>query len=204
MNSGSIVKNLKYIDSKNATATLSFSDALYHTLTSCETEGYREIVIICIGTDRSTGDSLGPIIGYKLRGMNYSNVYVYGDLESPVHAKNLQETVESIYKRYEKPFLIAVDASLGRADHVGFISVGKGSIRPGSALNKELEPVGHMHITGIVNAGGFMEFMILQNTRLGTVMKIADIVATGLKYVMWKVTKEDIFSVKGSVRIENA
>ena len=204
MNSGSIVKNLKYIDSKNATAILSFSDALYHTLTSCKTEGYREIVIICIGTDRSTGDSLGPIIGYKLRGMNYSNVYVYGDLESPVHAKNLQETVESIYKRYEKPFLIAVDASLGRADHVGFISVGKGSIRPGSALNKELEPVGHMHITGIVNAGGFMEFMILQNTRLGTVMKIADIVATGLKYVMWKVTKEDVFSEKGPVRIEKA
>ncbi len=204
MNSDSMAKNLKYIDSNNATAILSFSDALYQTLTNCKTEGYREIVIICIGTDRSTGDSLGPIIGYKLRGMNYSNVYVYGDLESPVHAKNLQETIESIYKRFRKPFLIAVDASLGRADHVGFISVGKGSIRPGSALNKELEPIGHMHVTGIVNAGGFMEFMILQNTRLGTVMKIADIVATGIKYIMWKVSREDIISEKGTIGAEQA
>lgn len=204
MNLGSLIKNLKYIDSNNATAILSFSDALYQTLTNCKTEGYREIVIICIGTDRSTGDSLGPIIGYKLRGMNYNNVYVYGDLESPVHAKNLQETIEKIYRSYEKPFLIAVDASLGRTEHVGFISVGKGSIRPGSALNKDLEPVGHMHITGIVNAGGFMEFMILQNTRLGTVMKIADIVATGLKYVMWKVSRENTLSEKGSVKVEEA
>ena len=204
MNSDSMAKNLKYIDSNNATAIISFSDALYQTLTNCKTEGYREIVIICIGTDRSTGDSLGPIIGYKLRGMNYSNVYVYGDLESPVHAKNLQETIESIYKRFRKPFLIAVDASLGRADHVGFISVGKGSIRPGSALNKDLEPIGHMHVTGIVNAGGFMEFMILQNTRLGTVMKIADIVATGIKYIMWKVSREDILSEKGTIGAEQA
>lgn len=25
-----------------------------------------DVIIICIGTDRSTGDSLGPIVGYKL------------------------------------------------------------------------------------------------------------------------------------------
>ncbi len=197
MNSDGNVKNIKYIDCNNATAMLYFSDALYQTLTNCKTEEYRDIVIVCIGTDRSTGDSLGPIIGYKLRGMSYSNVHVYGDLESPVHAKNLDDTIGIIYKRYEKPFIIAIDASLGRAEHVGFISVGKGSIRPGSALNKELEPVGHMHVTGIVNAGGFMEFMILQNTRLGTVMKIADIMATGIKYVMWKVAREDMLSGEG-------
>ncbi len=27
----------------------------------------RDIVILCIGTDRSTGDSLGPLVGYKLK-----------------------------------------------------------------------------------------------------------------------------------------
>lgn len=26
-----------------------------------------EILFLCIGTDRSTGDSLGPLIGYKLK-----------------------------------------------------------------------------------------------------------------------------------------
>ena len=64
--------------------------------------------------------------------------------------------------------------------------------------------MGHMHITGIVNAGGFMEFMILQNTRLGTVMRIADTVATGIKYVMWKVTREDMLSQKGTIEAGQA
>ncbi|MDI3312245.1 MAG: DUF1256 domain-containing protein [Thermoanaerobacterium sp.] len=30
-----------------------------------------EFVIVCIGTDRSTGDSLGPIVGYKLKNYFY-------------------------------------------------------------------------------------------------------------------------------------
>lgn len=204
MNSGNNTRNFRYIDSNNANAILSFSDALYQTFTNCKTEEYDEIVIVCIGTDRSTGDSLGPIIGYKLRGMNYHNVHVYGDLDSPVHAKNLTEITRNIYSRHSKPFLIAVDASLGKSEHVGFISVGKGSIKPGSALNKELEPIGHMNVTGIVNASGFMEFLILQNTRLGIVMKIADIVATGIKYVLWKASKDGMFKDKGTVGVEQA
>ena len=28
--------------------------------------GKRGVVFLCIGTDRSTGDSLGPLIGHKL------------------------------------------------------------------------------------------------------------------------------------------
>ncbi|HEX2927200.1 MAG TPA: spore protease YyaC [Ruminiclostridium sp.] len=204
MNSGNNGANFRYIDSNKTNAILAFSDALYQTFTDCMSGEYQNIIIMCIGTDRSTGDSLGPVVGYKLRGMNYNNVHVYGDLESPVHAKNLQEITKNIYRRHAKPFVIAIDASLGKAEHVGFISVGKGSIKPGSALNKELEPVGHMNVTGIVNAGGFMEFLILQNTRLGTVMKIADIVATGIKYVLWKVAREKVPNVKGIAGMEQA
>ena len=38
-------------------------------------------------TDRATGDSLGPLIGYKLQSLPYQNIYVHGTLEKPVHAK---------------------------------------------------------------------------------------------------------------------
>ena len=34
-----------------------------------ERKGKTGVVILCIGTDRSTGDSLGPLIGYKLKEM---------------------------------------------------------------------------------------------------------------------------------------
>jgi hypothetical protein len=37
-----------------------------------------------------------------------------------------------------------------------------------------------MHITGVVNTGGFMDFLVLQSTRLSVVMKMADIIARGL------------------------
>jgi Protein of unknown function (DUF1256). len=37
-----------------------------------------------------------------------------------------------------------------------------------------------MYVTGIVNISGFMEFMVLQNTRLNIVMKMADIITYGI------------------------
>ncbi len=41
--------------------------------------------------------------------------------------------------------------------------------------------MGDVHITGVVNVGGFMEFTVLQSTRLNMVMRIADVVCAGLK-----------------------
>jgi len=43
-----------------------------------------------------------------------------------------------------------------------------------------LPPVGDMHITGIVNVGGFMEYFVLQNTRLSLVMKMSHIIAEAI------------------------
>jgi len=72
--------------------------------------------------------------------------------------------------------------------------VGEGPIKPGSGVNKNLVPVGDMHITGIVNFGGFMDFLVLQNTRLCIVMKMADLVSMGIRYVLWKLEKDPEFS----------
>ena len=51
----------------------------------------RPIVFVCIGTDRSTGDSLGPLIGTLLVEKNIHPFHVYGSLENPIHALNLAE-----------------------------------------------------------------------------------------------------------------
>ncbi len=184
--------NLTYIDSNGVNAFSLFSDAMYRIMKSIRLSSNRDIVIVCIGTDRSTGDSLGPLVGHKLKGLSYDNVHVYGNLDTPVHAKNLEEITGEIVQKYKNPFIIAIDACLGKADHVGQITVGQGPLKPGSAVNKDLKPIGDMHITGIVNFSGFMDFLILQNTRLGTVMKIAEIIAGGVKYVLWKASREEM------------
>lgn len=67
---------------------------------------------------------------------------------------------------------------------MGYINLGNGSLHPGAGVNKNLPPVGQIHITGIVNVGGFMEYMVLQNTRLNIVMGLADIIARGLGEVI--------------------
>lgn len=139
-----------------------------------------DIVVVCIGTDRSTGDSLGPIVGYKLKPFFSNKIGIYGTLSEPVHAKNLNETLNMINKTYKKPFIIAIDACLGSLNHVGYISIGEGPIKPGAGVLKDLPAIGNMYVTGIVNISGFMEFMVLQNTRLNIVMKMADIITYGI------------------------
>ncbi|HOJ09156.1 MAG TPA: spore protease YyaC [Clostridiales bacterium] len=180
-----------FIDINSPGAFHYFADVLYKLICKDISDGYKSIVFVCIGTDRSTGDSLGPLIGHKIMNMNNrKNISVYGTLENPVHAKNLSKVMEDININCINPFIIAIDACLGKMEHVGFVSIGEGPINPGSALKKELPPIGNIHIVGIVNLGGFMDFLILQNTRLFLVMKMADLIAGGIKHVLWRIQKD--------------
>lgn len=140
----------------------------------------RPIVFICIGTDRSTGDSLGPLVGTLLEEKGPESFFVYGTLDDPIHAVNLDEKLREINNRHFHPFIIGIDACLGKYKSVGVIEVGMGPVKPGAGVNKELQDVGHIHITGIVNVSGFMEFFVLQNTRLNLVLKMAKTIANGI------------------------
>ncbi|MGG6312952.1 spore protease YyaC [Paenibacillus macerans] len=140
----------------------------------------QDIVIICIGTDRSTGDCLGPLVGTSLAKYNSPHFYLYGTLEEPVHAMNLKETLVQINQSFVNPFIISIDACLGQTASVGSIQVVQGPLRPGAGVNKELPPVGDIHLTGIVNVGGFMEYFVLQNTRLSLVMRLSEIISSSL------------------------
>ena len=55
-----------------------------------------DIVILCIGTDRATGDCLGPLVGEHLMQV-LPHIPIYGNLESPIHALNLEETILHIH-----------------------------------------------------------------------------------------------------------
>ncbi len=140
----------------------------------------RPIVFVCIGTDRSTGDSLGPLVGTFLEEKKLPSFFVYGTLDDPIHAVNLHDQLKWIKERHFHPFIIGIDACLGRFKSVGMIEVGEGSVKPGAGVNKDLPAVGHIHVTGIVNVSGFMEFFVLQNTRLNLVLKMAKTIANGI------------------------
>lgn len=140
----------------------------------------RPLAIVCIGTDRSTGDALGPLVGTMLKEKNMTYFHVYGTLEEPIHAVNLEEKIDAVRSIHENAFMIAIDACLGRLKSVGAITISQGPVRPGAGVNKQLPPVGDLHITGVVNVSGFMEFFVLQNTRLHLVMNMAKTIANGI------------------------
>lgn len=182
--------NIMYVDTKEDDAPGKFED-IFHAVLLSRAKPLQDIVILCIGTDRATGDSLGPLVGYKLASRMrvaqtaeaaraFENVYVYGTLDAPVHARNIKTTLKHIENTHEDPLIVAIDASLGRQENVGCLTLGVGAIHPGAGLNKELPRVGDIFITGIVNYSGAMDMIILQNTRLGVVMRMADIVSRGI------------------------
>lgn len=137
-------------------------------------------VVVCIGTDRSTGDALGPITGCELIALGYPSKMVYGTLEEPVHAGNLREAVAQAQRLHPGVPVLAVDACLGVPENVGSISLSEGPVRPGAGVNKDLPAVGDLSVTGVVNVAGFMEYLILQNTRLSLVVRMARVIAEAI------------------------
>ncbi|MCL5781066.1 MAG: spore protease YyaC [Firmicutes bacterium] len=158
----------------------SFSMDLVNRLQGYGVKGDAEVVIVCIGTDRSTGDCLGPLVGTKMAASSNHHFKVFGTLDEPVHASNMNERLAEIQSKHPDALIVAVDACLGHLENVGCVNIGDGSLLPGAGVNKSLPAVGQLHITGVVNVGGFMEFMVLQNTRLNLVMRLANLIADGL------------------------
>lgn len=140
--------------------------------------GGKEPVVLCIGSDRLTGDCLGPITGSRLLSRFGDRLCVYGSLENPVHALNLREVVEEIHLKHPEPYIIAVDACLGV--HIGSVTLSEGSIVPGAGVNRSLTAVGQLSITGIVGSCHGNTLNNLSTVRLNSVVNLAEIISTAL------------------------
>jgi putative sporulation protein YyaC len=161
--------------SHNYTASTTF----IHTLKRLTAD--QKIVFACIGSDRSTGDSLGPLVGTNLKKLGYS---VIGTLESPLHAQNLEQNLHYIQSELRPDRIIAIDACLGKFSSIGTILLENGPLLPGTGVNKDLPPVGDISILGVVNLGGYLEFQVIQSTRLYTVMTMAN----KITHLIWQST----------------
>lgn len=168
-----------YFDSNDKHCPLLLGHKLADIINNHKTP-FNQIVILCIGSDRSTGDSLGPLIGYKLSKTNYPGLNIYGTLKNPVHAVNLSAVMDEINTDHPDSLIIAIDASVGNRSHIGYITLSCRPLKPGLGVNKELPSVGNICITGIVNFQSILDNMILQTTRLDTVMELADCISSAI------------------------
>ena len=137
-------------------------------------------VIVCIGSDRVTGDCLGPLVGHLLTAKYNIKTYVYGTLNRPVTALNLSESAGFIKNAHPERKVLAVDAALGKPEDVGLIRINRGGVYPGSAVEKVLPKVGDYSIIAVVNTGGQNGGINLNATRLHFVTLLAEAIAGGI------------------------
>lgn len=156
---------------------------------------YNKIIFFCVGTDRSTGDSYGPLVGHMLKErLNNSNIEIYGTLHNPIHAKNLEKKLNSIDN--DNNLVIAIDSCLGRMDSIGEVEIRNKPINPGSATGKDLPGVGDISIRGIVNiSSGDFSFTVLQNTRLSLVYDLAATTVDAITNLFHQEKLKDVFSM---------
>jgi putative sporulation protein YyaC len=141
-------------------------------------------VILAVGSDRLTGDCLGPLSGHLLTEKYDVNAYVYGTLEKPVVAKNLDACGDFINIVHKESKIIVIDAAMGSAADLGKIKYGKGKIQPGAALNKNISPIGDFYIMGVVSRShendALKNAAALAGVSLNIVFKMAETIASAL------------------------
>lgn len=105
-------------------------------------------IFVCVGTDRIIGDSLGPIVGSLLQDRIPNKVY--GTVENPVHALNVNKIGKTIKEEYKGNTIIAIDACVGITIPKGDIRLRNTPVKPGKGACKELDEIGDYSIAGIV------------------------------------------------------
>lgn len=173
--------NTQYFNAKEKYVQWKLNNALLDMVHNAD-KNYDSISVVCIGTDRSTGDSFGPLTGHMLSRLSLIDFNLYGTLEKPVHALSLPDVMNEIDT--DKSLVIAVDAGMGDVDMIGSIGIGAEPVKPGSGLGKTLPSVGDISITGIVAMGGFAPFLMLQNAPLGMVYCMAEKAFFAIQYTL--------------------
>lgn len=135
----------------------------------------QEKLIICVGTDRIIIDCLGPLIGTKLKERNI-DIKVFGTLNDPIHAINIEEQIKKIKQQYPNHSILAIDAAVGEFEKIGYIRIKDCGVFPGKGTGKDIEEIGDISIIGIIEHSELVDNFGINNVsiRLSFVDNIAN------------------------------
>ena len=181
-------QQLQYFNPITPLSMSNFTDSLTERLQQIHTAS-RPIILVCIGSDRATGDSLGPFVGHELlhpfptdRRQSFADKR---NNKTHFSCKKGQYTRTVPKSSRSDPYIIAIDAALGAKEHIGTVTLGDGALFPGIGVSKQLPAVGDIHITGIVNTINCQNRnLILQTTHLSTVVSLATFISKGIRQAL--------------------
>lgn len=136
-------------------------------------------LFICIGSDLVLGDSLGPLVGTFLK-RNKLETYVYGTLNMPITAKEVEYAKTYIKQMHPASLIIAIDAAVGAGDDIGLIKVQNRGLKPGLGVNKNLGVIGDLSIVGVVASKSLQNYNLFNLTRLNLVFRMAEAISSGI------------------------
>lgn len=147
-----------------------------------------QLAFVCIGTDRSTGDALGPLTGSRLSQYGFSTVI--GTLEQPCDADTLEDRLAGIPPG---KMVVAIDACLGLEQSIGCFLVAAASLTPAESVGLRLPAVGDFSIAGIVGKKGPKPYQALQVSSLYRVMLMAGQIADSAAKAFGRTSREPGF-----------
>jgi putative sporulation protein YyaC len=147
-------------------------------------------IIVNIGTDRCIYDSIAPLIGTFLKESNFI-LPIYGTIENPIHANNLEENIQKIKEKHSLSKIIAIDAAAGNIDDIGNITLKDKPISPGAGLGKKLTEIGDISLC-ITTVDVNNVHWGLDNTRLSLIYKLATEVKNILLHSIEKLNKDNL------------
>ncbi|MDR1939802.1 MAG: spore protease YyaC [Clostridiales bacterium] len=134
-------------------------------------------VIMCIGSDRVSGDLLGPAVGKILVEEYNLRAYVYGVTGRNINGENIDEYDGFIKKIHGGSVVVAVDACLGPEREIGQIKVSRCGVGAGFAVRKPGKRYGDVGVVGIVAKNSSDNVMQLLSAEYSLVEKLSRKVA---------------------------
>ena len=166
---------------------------------------YENIIILCIGTNKCPGDSLGPIIGTKLNEIKLpKNVSCFGTIKKNLNAVTLPSFIEHNDLEMVENLVIAIDCTFTRLASIGSIIVNEGELLPGKGVGKVLPSIGDFHICGVCSNATYSKVaatidLLTMDKR--TIVQMSDMIVESLSTVLFMLfdNEKEIYNEDGTV-----
>ena len=169
-------------------------DGIGQALKECNPKN-KQLIFVCIGSDLVLGDSLGPLVGTMLKKNNLKS-YIYGTLNFPVTAKEVDYARTHIKQMHPESLIVAIDAAVGNQDDVGTIRVMNKGLKPGLGVDKNLGIIGDVSIVGIVASKSLQNYNLFSSTRLNLIFKMAEKISCGIENYISAINQSDVIREK--------
>ena len=150
----------------------------------------KNITFMCIGTSKVTGDSIGPIVGTKLKNklQTIEKINIIGDCCNNLHYENInkvyfKEKNVDAKNLNQSPLIIVIDSALSEEENIGKIFVQNRGLRYGEGLNKKNRTIGNISIKAVVGKNfnnKIKNFYVLNKVSQLKVNYLADIIVEGI------------------------